>query len=150
MSERQSRNEAVIAEFRAHQGVVGGDFTGVPLLLLTTVGARTGLARTTPLTYLADGERLVVFAANGGRPAHPGWYRNLMASPPARVEVGDRTCDVTASVAAGAAREELWRRQLRRTPYFAGFQERAGRRVPVVVLTPVGPDRAVGAAGPTV
>ncbi|GGW74359.1 nitroreductase family deazaflavin-dependent oxidoreductase [Streptomyces galilaeus] len=135
MSERLQRNQKVIDEFRSAGGVVGGDFEGVPLLLLTTTGARSGEPRTMPMTYLRDGDRLVVFAANGGRENHPGWYHNVLASPAARVEVGTQTYDVTATVLEGTERDRLWAEQLERTPYFAGFQERAGRLIPVVGLT---------------
>ncbi|MGW4805934.1 nitroreductase family deazaflavin-dependent oxidoreductase [Kitasatospora sp. NPDC004272] len=134
-SERLQRNQLVIDEFRSAGGVVGGDFAGVPLLLLTTTGARSGEPRVMPVTYLEDDGRLVVFAANGGRPDRPGWYHNLLADPAARVEVGTENFPVTASVAEGAEHDRLWALQLVRTPYFADFQERAGRRVPVVVLT---------------
>ncbi|RKE21776.1 nitroreductase family deazaflavin-dependent oxidoreductase [Streptomyces sp. TLI_171] len=135
MSERLQRNQLVIDEFRSSAGVVGGDFAGVPLLLLTTTGARSGESRVMPVTYLEDGGRLVIFGANGGRANHPGWYHNLLADPAARVEVGAESFAVTASVAEGAEHDRLWARQLPHTPYFAGFQERAGRRIPVVVLT---------------
>lgn len=134
MSERMQRNQPVIEEFRANRGVVGGSWEGVPLLILTTVGARSGEPRTTPLTYLPDGERLVVFGANGGRTQHPGWYHNLRADPSARVEIGDDAFAARAVEAEGAERERLWERQLLVTPYFAGFQEKAERRIPVVVL----------------
>ncbi|GGV27230.1 hypothetical protein GCM10010495_49160 [Kitasatospora herbaricolor] len=135
MSERLQRNQLVIDEFRSAGGVVGGDFEGVPLLLLTTVGARSGQPRTMPVTYLREGERLVVFAANGGRGSHPGWYHNLLADPVAGIEVGTETYEVTATEVEGVERERLWARQLEHTPYFAGFQERAGWRIPVVALT---------------
>ncbi|WP_055491466.1 nitroreductase family deazaflavin-dependent oxidoreductase [Streptomyces sp. TP-A0356] len=135
MSERLQRNQLVINEFRSAGGLVGGDFEGVPLLLLTTTGARSGQPRTMPMTYLRDGARLVVFAANGGRESHPGWYHNLLANSAAGVEVGTETYDVTATEVEGAERERLWAQQLEYTPYFAGFQERAGRRIPVVALT---------------
>ena len=81
------------------------------------------------------GFRLVVFGANGGRPRHPGWYHNLLADPTALVEVGTETYRVTATVTEGAERERLWALQLPHTPYFEGFQERAGRPIPVVALT---------------
>ncbi|MFE4605936.1 nitroreductase family deazaflavin-dependent oxidoreductase [Kitasatospora indigofera] len=135
MSERLQCNQLVIDEFRSAGGVVGGDFEGVPLLLLTTTGARSGQPRTMPMTYLRDGDRLVVFAANGGRESQPGWYHNLLADPAAGVEVGTEAYDVTATETDGEERERLWARQLEHTPYFAGFQERAGRRIPVVALT---------------
>ncbi|WP_392675045.1 nitroreductase family deazaflavin-dependent oxidoreductase [Streptomyces sp. LN785] len=134
MSERLQQNQLVINEFRSADGIVGGDFEGVPLLLLTTIGARSGQPRTMPMTYLRDGARLVVFAANGGRENHPGWYHNLLAAPTASIEVGSETYGVTATEIEGVERERLWAQQLEHTPYFAGFQERSGRRVPVVAL----------------
>jgi deazaflavin-dependent oxidoreductase (nitroreductase family) len=136
MSERLRRNQLVIDEFRSAGGVVGGDYDGVPLLLLTTTGLRSGEPRIAPMTYLADGGRLVVFAANGGRPAHPAWYRNLAVEPAVRVEVGAESYAATAADAEGAERDRLWERQVAAAPYFAGFQERAGDRlIPVVVLS---------------
>ena len=135
MSERLRRNQQVIDEFRSNGGVVGGDFAGVPLLLLTTTGARSGEPRTMPLTYLRDGSQLVVFAANGGRTNHPGRFHNLLADPSAHVEVGTDSYPVTAAVAEGPARDRLWSRQLPVTPYFAAFQDKAGRLIPVVTLT---------------
>ena len=135
MSERLARNQQVIDEFRSNGGAVGGDFEGVPLLLLTTTGARSGESRTMPLTYLRDGSRLVVFAANGGRPNHPGWYHNLLADPTAHVEVGTDSYAVTAGLAEAPDRDRLWSQQLRATPYFASFQERSGRLIPAVTLT---------------
>lgn len=137
MSERLQRNQLVIDDFRSAGGVVGGDFAGVPLLLLTTTGARSGEPRTMPMTYLTDGARLVVFGANGGRANHPGWYHNLLADPSARVEVGTESYQVTAAETEGPERARLWSQQLLHTPYFAGFAERAGRRIPVVALTRV-------------
>ncbi|MEV6008229.1 nitroreductase family deazaflavin-dependent oxidoreductase [Streptomyces sp. NPDC051976] len=125
----------MIDEFRATGGMVGGDFAGVSLLLLTTTGARSGERRTMPLTYVKDGARLVVFAANGGREPHPGWYHNLLADPSATVEVGGESFEVTAEVTEGAERERIWAQQVARAPYFASFQERSGRVVPVVALT---------------
>lgn len=72
-------NRRLIEEFRAHGGKAGGMWEGTPLLLLTTTGARSGERRTTPMGYLPDGDRLIVWASNGGSPTHPGWYHNLLA-----------------------------------------------------------------------
>lgn len=135
MSERLLRNQQVIDEFRSAGGVVGGDFAGMPLLLLTTTGARSGEPRTMPMAYLADGPRLVVFAANGGRPNRPGWFYNLLADPACRVEVGTESYDATAVETAGAERERLFTEQLSATPFLAEFQERTGRSIPVIALT---------------
>ncbi|GHF63906.1 hypothetical protein GCM10010218_51660 [Streptomyces mashuensis] len=135
-------NLAVIEEFRANKGVVGGDFAGTSLLLLTTRGARTGLPRTTPLVHLPDDDhgRLVVFASNGGAPTAPAWYHNLMASPEATVEVGEERRRVRARVLDVAEHDAVWARQIAREPQFAEFRERAlaaGRVIPLVALEPV-------------
>jgi deazaflavin-dependent oxidoreductase (nitroreductase family) len=134
VSERLERNRAIISEFRANSGLVGGQFEGTPLLLLTTVGARSGEPRTSPMTYLADGERWIVFAANGGRPVHPAWYHNLGADPHATVEVGDRRVAVTAAVLDGPERERYWAAQVERAPYFANFAQGTTREIPVIAL----------------
>src|ERR1700753_2068030 len=118
--ERQDRNREVVQEFRANRGNVGGPFATMTLLLLTTVGARTGQQRTWPLNYLADGDRWVVVAGNGGRPPRPGWYHNLLAQPNATIELGTEhgteTIDVVATVLEGDERTALWDTQVARVP----------------------------------
>lgn len=134
-------NLRVIEEFRANAGRVGGQFAGTRLLLLTTRGARSGLPRTTPLVHLPDGERLIVFASNGGAPAAPGWFHNLMAAPEAVVEVGADRCAVRARLVDDAEREGVWERQIAADPAFADFRRRAlasGRDIPLVALERVG------------
>jgi deazaflavin-dependent oxidoreductase (nitroreductase family) len=74
-------NQQIIDEFRANGGQVGGPFEGARLLLLTTIGARSGAPHTTPLGYLPDGERSLVIASAGGAPNHPAWFHNLVANP---------------------------------------------------------------------
>lgn len=132
-TERVERNQLVIKQFRANGGVLGGG--GLPMLLLTTTGARTGRRLTSPMAYATDGDRLIVFAANGGRSANPDWYHNLRANPSAHVEVGTDAFDVTAEITEGAERDRLWSAQLRAAPFFADFQARAGRTIPVIALT---------------
>ncbi|MFF4378736.1 nitroreductase/quinone reductase family protein [Kitasatospora sp. NPDC001547] len=129
-------NRRVIAGFRRDGGVVGGDLADATLLLLTVVGARSGEPRTTPLVYLADGERLVVFASNGGSATHPAWYRNLVATPEVTVEVGTERYPALAAVIDPAEHEALWARQIAAQPQFAGFRTEA-RTVPLVALTRV-------------
>ncbi|MFI9363561.1 nitroreductase/quinone reductase family protein [Kitasatospora sp. NPDC053057] len=126
-------NRGVIAEFRARGGVVGGDLADATLLLLTVVGARSGEPRTTPLVYLPDGERLVVFASNGGSPTDPAWYRNLVARPEVTVEVGTDRYPALAATVDPAEHEALWARQIAAQPQFAGFRTEA-RTVPLVAL----------------
>ncbi|MFG3229872.1 nitroreductase/quinone reductase family protein [Kitasatospora sp. NPDC048194] len=127
-------NRRVIAEFRAGKGAVGGEFTGTPLLLLTVVGARSGEPRTTPLVHLPDGDRLVVFASNGGSPTHPAWYRNLVAHPEVTVEVGAERYPALATPVGPSEHDRLWARQIAAQPQFAGFRTDA-RTVPLVALT---------------
>ncbi|MHB6911116.1 nitroreductase family deazaflavin-dependent oxidoreductase [Streptomyces sp. DB-54] len=132
-------NRRVIEEFRANGGAVGGPLAGQALLLLTTTGARSGLPRTTPACYLADADgRLAVFPSNGGAATPPAWYRNLTAHPEVTVEVGARVFRARATEATGPTRDRLWDQQVAADPQFAAFQGRAGRRIPVVVLTPLG------------
>jgi len=124
----------VVAEFRANGGKVGGFHAGMPLLLLTTTGARTGQRRATPLTYLADGGRYVVAAANGGAQANPAWYHNVLANPRVTVEAGTETFAAVATIAAGPEREDLYRRCVAAYPQLADYQARRAREVPMVVI----------------
>jgi deazaflavin-dependent oxidoreductase (nitroreductase family) len=128
------RNAPVIAEFRDHAGRVGGYFAGIDLLLLTTNGARSGQAYTHPLSYSRDGERYVVIAADGGAPAHPGWYYNLIAHPEATVEVGTEKFAAWADLAIGAERERLFRERAEVMPALKDFQARTSREIPVFTI----------------
>jgi deazaflavin-dependent oxidoreductase (nitroreductase family) len=129
-------NTQVIDEFRAHEGRVGGSFAGTRLLLLHHAGAKSGAERINPLAYLQDDGRYVVFASKGGAPRNPGWYYNLKANPDASIEVGTRSLDVTASEAAGEERGRLFRAQVDRVPQFGEYEQRSGRVIPVIILTP--------------
>lgn len=127
-------NKQVIDEFHANGGKVGGQFEGAPLLLLTTAGAKSGKKYTTPLMYLPDGDRMVIFATKGGAPTNPDWYHNLVAHPDATVEVGTETLDVTATVVTGEERNRLYAEQVRHYPFFSEYQEKTTRRIPVIAL----------------
>jgi deazaflavin-dependent oxidoreductase (nitroreductase family) len=133
-NERQANNLRIIADFRAHGGVVGGMFEGVPILLLHHIGAKSGNAYISPLAYLPDGERWVIFAGNGGRPENPSWYFNLLAVPTAAVEVGTEAHKVTARLVDGPQREEYIERQKQITPGIGEMEKKSGRDVPVFVL----------------
>jgi deazaflavin-dependent oxidoreductase (nitroreductase family) len=130
-------NSGIIAEFRANDGKVGGQFDGAPLLLLHTTGARTGAERVNPMMYLADGDSLAVFASKAGAPTNPDWYHNLLANPRVTVEVGAEKRDVVARVAEGDERHRLWEEQKRRYPGFADYESKTDRQIPVVMLDPV-------------
>src|SRR5690242_1896214 len=122
MSDQKAYNHKLIEDFRASRGVSDDQFAGRPLLLLTTTGARSGQRRTTPLMYVPDGDRLLVIASNAGAPAHPDWYRNLLAHPQVTVEVGADTFDARAVVLAGMERQQLWDRIVASYPFFTDHQ----------------------------
>jgi deazaflavin-dependent oxidoreductase (nitroreductase family) len=129
-----SYNAAIIAEFRANEGRVGGNFAGAPLLLLTSSGAKSGRPSTSPMMYLAEGDRWLVFASNAGAPTNPAWYHNLRANPDAVIEVGSETVEVTATVTEGAERDRIYAEQARLYPGFGEYQEKTTRVIPVVAL----------------
>ena len=134
MSDTSDFNRAIIDEFRANEGRVGGPFEGSPVLLLTSTGAKSGERRTTPVMYLPDGERMVVFASKGGAPTNPAWYHNLLANPAATVEVGPEMLEVNAVVTSGEDRERLFNRQAELYPQFADYARKTTREIPVVAL----------------
>jgi deazaflavin-dependent oxidoreductase (nitroreductase family) len=127
-------NQQIIAEFRANAGRVGGDWEGRDLLLLTTTGRKTGNTYTTPIVFTRDGDRLLVYGSNSGRPEHPDWYLNLVADPKVVVEVGDERYDATALPLAGEERDREYAAQAERVPTFGEYQEGTTRVIPVVAL----------------
>ena len=135
MIDYNALNRHIIEEFRTHEGKVGGPYAGVPLLLLTTTGAKSGEPRINPVAYNTDGERLVVLASKSGAPIHPDWYYNLVAHPDVRVEIGTETFEARATVAEGAERDELFAKRVAVMPNFAEYQAQTTRTIPVVVLT---------------
>src|SRR5665213_1827185 len=116
-------NKSIITEFRANGGKVGGQFEGAPLLLLTTTGAKSGRSLTTPVMYLADGDRQLVFASKAGAPTNPAWYHNLVANPTVTVEVGDESFQAKAVPVTGEERDRLYAKQATLYPGFAEYQE---------------------------
>jgi F420H(2)-dependent quinone reductase len=115
-------------------GKVGRSFFGAPILLLTTIGRRTGQPRTWPLTYLLEGDRLIILASNGGQPNHPAWYLNLRANPRVSVQLGDQVRTMIAQRAEGDERARLWSRVVEEYPAYAEYQRKTDRQIPVVVL----------------
>ena len=130
-------NTKIIEEFRANEGRVGGSFQGAPMLLLTTTGRRSGERRTNPMMYLADGDRLLVFASKGGAPTNPDWYRNLIAAGEATIERGTETYKVTVRELTGAERDRIYAEQARRYPGFAEYERQTAgiRTIPVLELS---------------
>lgn len=109
---------------------------GRKILLLNTRGRKTGVQRTSPLVYLPDGERFVVYGSNGGQEVPPAWFLNLQSGAEVDVEVGTRKLRVRAHVAEGAEAERLLPLAHAYNPHWAGYQQRCQRRIPLVVLTP--------------
>ena len=129
-------NRQIIDEFRANEGRVGGQFEGAPILLLTTTGAKSGLSRTSPMMYLAEGDRRFVFASKAGAPTNPDWFHNLKANPQVTVEIGSETFGARAQEVVGAERDRIYAEQASRFPGFAEYQEKTTRTIPVVELLP--------------
>ncbi|MEU1590636.1 nitroreductase family deazaflavin-dependent oxidoreductase [Micromonospora sp. NPDC005710] len=129
-------NDKIIAEFRANGGQVGGQFAGAPLLLLHTVGAKTGQPRVNPMMYQSVDGGYAVFASKAGAPSNPDWYYNLLADPKVQAEIGTEKIELVARVAAGDEREEIWGAQKVAYPGFADYERKTSRQIPVVVLEP--------------
>ena len=130
-----SYNDAIISEFRANGGKVGGSWEGRDLLLLTTAGRKTGRRSTTPVAFVRDGDRLLVFGSHGGAPDHPDWFKNLVADPRVTVEVGQEGYQATATPLEGQERDRRFAEQVQRSPQFGEYARRAAPRViPVVAL----------------
>jgi deazaflavin-dependent oxidoreductase (nitroreductase family) len=127
-------NTQIIEEFRANAGKVGGMFEGTDLLLLTTIGAKTGRQTTAPLAWYAEGDRLHVFGSKAGADTHPAWYHNLIANPDVTVEAGAETYQATATVLKGAERDRVWEIQVARAPGFGEYQQNTDRIIPVIAL----------------
>lgn len=135
MSHVNEWNKAVIDEFRANGGKVGGQFEGRTLLLLHTTGAKTGQRRVNPLAYTKDGDRLLVIASKGGAPTHPDWYYNIRANPRVTVEAGTEQFEAQATIAAEPERSRLFDQMAAEMPGFADYQRNTTRILPVIVLT---------------
>lgn len=128
--------------FEASDGREANTLRGVPIILLTSVGARSGKLRKTPLMRVEhDGEYAVV-ASQGGAPEHPTWYHNLVANPHVELQDGAVRKDYLAHEATGAERDAWWARAVEVWPDYAQYQTRTDRLIPVFVLTPMGQDEA--------
>jgi deazaflavin-dependent oxidoreductase (nitroreductase family) len=132
---------AHLAVYRATRGRLLGSVAGMPVLLLTTTGRRSGKQRTTPLTFFRDGDAIVLIASNGGDERPPAWWLNLQHSPRATVQIGAGRAAVTAANAPEQARARLWTEITATYQGYAAYQRRTTRQIPVVLLTPVEPGR---------
>ena len=128
-------NKAIIEEFRANGGKVGGQFAGMPLLLLHTIGAKSQQPRINPVACVRDGDRYFIVASKGGAPTNPDWYYNLVAHPLVTVEVGTEKFQARATVAAEPERTRLYNQMATERPNFAEYQRKTTRILPVIILT---------------
>ncbi len=134
MSDVNDWNATIIEEFRANEGRVGGNFEGAPLLLLHTIGAKSGKARINPMMYLQVGDDLAVFASAAGADSHPAWFHNLVAHPDVTAEVGTEELALHARITSGDERRDIWETQKELYPGFAEYEASTEREIPVVIL----------------
>jgi deazaflavin-dependent oxidoreductase (nitroreductase family) len=128
--------EEHVQRYRETDGEVGYLWNGVPTLLLTTTGRKTGRSRTTPLIFNRDGDDYLVVASMGGAPSHPNWYLNLTAQPDTEIQVRAEHLPVTAHTASPDEKPRLWAIVAEQWPNYDVYQSRTTREIPVVVLSP--------------
>jgi len=126
-------NRQVISEFREKGGKLEQS-PNASLLLLNSIGARSGQPRTNPLAYYTENGRLFIFASKGGSPTNPDWYHNLIAHPEVTVELGSEKFSATAVVLEGEERDQIYAKQATLMTNFAEYQEKTSRKIPVVEL----------------
>lgn len=122
--------------YRTSGGRLGFGAGQITNLLLTTTGRKSGAARTVPLAYIADGDRWVVVASNGGADRHPAWWLNLRGNPRGEVQVGRETRAVRARLATPDERARLWPRLKAVNPFYSRYEQITPRQIPVVILEP--------------
>jgi F420H(2)-dependent quinone reductase len=122
--------------YRLTGGKLGGRMAGIPVLLLTTTGRKSGKEHTTPLGCFESDGGYVIIASNGGAKSSPGWFYNLKSSPHATIEIGDQVLEVDAEIAGPDKRPRLWTRLIELSPGYANYQKRTTHEIPVVILHP--------------
>jgi deazaflavin-dependent oxidoreductase (nitroreductase family) len=135
MADARDWNAEVIAEFRANQGEVAAPYENPPpMLLIHTIGARSGREHIVPMRCLPDGDALYIFASAHGSARHPDWYHNIIANPDIVIEKGTETIPVHATEVVGEEREAIFGRHAACFPIFQEYQQRTGRTIPVIRL----------------
>ena len=123
--------------YRRSNGRIGGSVKGLPVLLLTVTGRKTGRARSAPVAYFEHGDGYVLAGTAGGAKTDPQWIHNLAAAGQASIQVREHRYDVDARIAESGERDELWKNViLTRAPSFSSYEEKSGRPIPIAVLTP--------------
>ncbi len=126
-----------VAEYESSGGTSGTTMRGMPVIILTTRGAKSGKIRKTPLMRVEHGGRYAVVASKGGAPDHPVWYHNLVADPRVELQDGPARRDLVAREATGAEKAAWWDRAVAAFPDYAEYQKRTEREIPLFVLEPV-------------
>jgi deazaflavin-dependent oxidoreductase (nitroreductase family) len=124
-------NQSIIEQFRANGGTTDIPY---PILLLTTIGAKSGQPRTSPVTYSRDDDHIVIIASKAGAPTNPDWYANLLANPLVTVELGTVKFQARATVVEGEERKRLYAQHAAEMPEFAEYAKKTTRQIPVIVL----------------
>ncbi|HYD49943.1 MAG TPA: nitroreductase family deazaflavin-dependent oxidoreductase [Terriglobales bacterium] len=128
--------DAHVREYEATGGKVGHDWNDTSVLILHTVGRKSGSTRKFPLIYGRDGDDYILVASKGGAPEHPGWYENLMAHPDVHIQVWDKILAVSARTATADEKQRLWPMMVAQWPDYDTYQAGTERDIPVVILTP--------------
>jgi len=131
-------NQSVIKEFRANQGRVGGPMEGMPILLLTMTGAKSGRRLVRPLCYSRDGDLLMIIASYGGAPRNPPCCHNPVANPVVAVEVRTEKFKAKATQVYGTERDRLLAAPAKLMTFFTDYQNKTKRQIPVLTLTRIG------------
>ncbi|MBP9503438.1 MAG: nitroreductase family deazaflavin-dependent oxidoreductase [Candidatus Promineofilum sp.] len=126
--------DAAVLRLSGGRATASAILSGLPLLELTTTGAKSGRPRTVPLVGIPDGERIILIASNWGQARHPAWYHNLKANPSVTVTIGGVAHPYTARELAGEERATAFARAASLYPGYSGYAQRAGREIPVVRL----------------
>jgi deazaflavin-dependent oxidoreductase (nitroreductase family) len=129
-------NNIHIGLYRMSRGKFAGNIANLPILLITTVGRKSGKLHTNPVVYLVAGQDYLVSASSGGMDWHPGWYLNLKNHPEAKIEIGDQAFNVQAVIVEGEERDKLYEKFKISSSNFVKYEKGTSRVIPVIRLTP--------------
>jgi len=130
----RARNQ--VAEYEGSGGTSGTTQNGLPVVILTTIGAKSGKIRKTPLMRVVDGDEYAVVASLGGAPRHPVWYHNVKSHPEVELQDGPVKQDMVAREATGDEKAKWWEIAVAAYPPYAEYQKKTDREIPLFILTP--------------
>jgi F420H(2)-dependent quinone reductase len=125
-----------VLAYRLSGGRLGSKMAGQSVLLLHTVGRKSGEKYTTPINYYRDGSNYVLVASNWGQDHHPGWYHNLMSQQTTTIEVKGKELQVSPRRAVGEEYDRLWQDVTSKNDFYIRYQQQTTRRIPIVILMP--------------